>query len=210
MEEKIKTVDYRGFKINIYPDMDAQSPEDWMDDNFLLVHYHRDFQVERDKVITEDDIRAWYQGETIGQMKEYWLFPVAALIHSGVWLSLGQSFAADGGGWDTSHVGAVLAAKSEFPLQAKAFKAAEALIASWNDYLSGNIYGYMLEDGDGQEGGGCWGFYGDVDKSGVIEQARAEVDGQIADLTHEYIRKRKAQIKAGTPLSAREPLRLTI
>jgi hypothetical protein len=120
------------------------------DDGLFLIHYHRDFRVEHKKVIIEDDLRAWYQGEKIEQAKAYWIFSVKALIHSGVWLELG------GGpmsydpymGFDTSHVGAVLASKEEFRTKAKAKKAAEGLLETWNQINSGEVYILVKETYD--------------------------------------------------------------
>ena len=111
------------------------------DDNLILVHYHRDFEVENDKVVTKEDIRSWYRGEKIEQEKVYHIFPVSAYIHSGVSLSLHNTVPGDfHGGWDTSHVGAVLVAKSEAKSRAKAYQMAEGLLENWNMCLSGDVY----------------------------------------------------------------------
>lgn len=145
-------------------DEDAMPPDEWGDDSIFLVHYHRDCWVENKKVINENDLREWYQGEKISQTKEYRLFPVAALIHSGVWLSLSTNFHEDPGGWDTSHVGAILVSKKEWKSYKKALKAAESLLETWNMYFSGDVYGIVKETYDknkeqiNQES--VWGYYG--------------------------------------------------
>ncbi len=154
-------------------------PDEMDDDNLFLVNYHRDFDVRRDKVITKDDLVNWYRqefddykedfddGNEEGKFPleaDYWIFPLSCLVHSGVWLSLRRSFACDSQGWDTSHVGAVLVAKEEWPEEAKAIEAAESLVEQWNQYLSGDVYGIVKETYDGDknqiEEDSCWGFYG--------------------------------------------------
>jgi hypothetical protein len=116
------------------------------DSEVFLVHYHRDFQRENKPVIVEDDLRSWYQGEKIAQEKDWFIFPVTALIHSGVWLKLGTGrFEMDAQGWDTSRVGAVLASKKSYKTKAKAEAAAETLIQAWNEILSGQVYCIVKE-----------------------------------------------------------------
>lgn len=128
-----------------------QSPQEDGDNNIFLVNYHRDFDVRNDEVITEDDIRAFYQGEKIRHTESFWLFPLACLIHSGVWLSLNPSFACDSQGWDTSHVGAVLVSRKEARDQKQAEKLAEGLVKTWNQYLTNDIYCVVKETYDGDK-----------------------------------------------------------
>lgn len=154
-------------------------PDEMDDDNLFLVNYHRDFDVRRDKVITKDDLVNWYRqefddykedfddGNEEGKFPleaDYWIFPLSCLVHSGVWLSLRRSFACDSQGWDTSHVGAVLVAKEEWPEEAKAIEAAESLVEQWNQYLSGDVYGIVKETYDKDkkqvDQDSCFGVYG--------------------------------------------------
>ena len=216
MEKPIYTEKYKGMQISIHWDEDAQSPAEWDDTGLLLVHYHRDFWITADEIITEDNTRALYQGEKIAQMKDYWLYPVAALIHSGVWLSLGQSFAGDSGGWDTSHVGLILVSKKEWPTRKGkrgADQAARSLLDEWNSYLSGDVYGYMItaSEEDGKHLGSCWGFYGSSDEhhkenpsySYCLEEARAKADALFMQAAKRHSKSLRAQIKAKVPIDKR-------
>ena len=68
-------------------------------------------------------------------------------------------------------------AKTEAKNRDKARKIALSLIESWNDCLSGNVYGFQIEDEEGNELEACWGFIGDYDaKGGVLDEARSRVD----------------------------------
>ena len=154
-------------------------PDERGDDGLFLVNYHRDFDVRRDSVITKDDLVNWYRGDfedykddpddenedgRFPLEEKYYIFKLACLSHSGVWLSLRHSFDCDPGGWDTSHVGAVLVSKEEWPDRAKAIEAAEGLVETWNQYLSGDVYGCVVEYYDKKkqqiDHDSCWGFYG--------------------------------------------------
>jgi hypothetical protein len=174
-------------------DDDPMSPREWDDEELFLVNYHRDFDVRNDKVITEEDVRAlylrprineiinsgmargkWLTQEELDEIKEgmrdipqeenYWFFPLSCYSHSGVSLSLSSHFACDSGGWDTSHVGVVLVGKEFFPTEERAREAAEGLVNEWNEYLSGDVYGVVVETFDKERHpvneDSCWGYYG--------------------------------------------------
>lgn len=87
---------------------------------------------------------------------DYWAFLLHAYIHSGVSLTLGGLFEDrepdrrwesrfDPGGWDSSTLGLVFVSRKEWPKYADAEGAAESLVKEWNDVLSGNVYGYVIE-----------------------------------------------------------------
>jgi hypothetical protein len=162
----------------IYPDENDE------DENLFLVNYHRDFDVRRDKIITERDARNWWREDytdyyeedengnpikmlNIPQSEKYWTFPLTCYVHSGVRLYIGDGrLPFDSQGWDTSHVGMVLVAKSEWTEEADAEKAAHGLVETWNQYLSGDVYGVIVEVMDetgapiDDEKDSCWGYYG--------------------------------------------------
>jgi hypothetical protein len=154
-----------GYEVRyLVQDNDSHSPDELGDDGLFLVHYHRDFWIERNDIISREDLGNWYRGYSISQSNDYFIYPVAALIHSGVYLSFGRNFNSDPGGWDTSHVGAILVSKKEFKTKNKAFKAAECLLGEWNMYLSGDVYGCVVERFDSLkehiDHDSCWGFFG--------------------------------------------------
>jgi len=215
MHDRTEQIEYKGYYINIYPDTDAQSPEELHDEGLFLVGYHSDFFVDRSrtKYNTETGKRevidsgiseslaqsifnkGKYEDGSINDeakryIKEYYIFPLSAYIHSGVSLYLGTHKVCQ---WDSSQVGLVFVKKNECKTKRKAEKLAQGLIEEWNTYLSGSIYGYMIEPIDDIEGkgeaGGCWGFYGyDHKESGLLERAEEEIDAEVKE------DKRKAQI----------------
>jgi len=155
-------------------DDNPQSPDENEDNGLFLVNYHRDFDVRRDNIIVKQNVADYYGSEKIPQEDKYHIFNLSMLSHSGVWLSLNSSFTGDGGGWDTSHVGLVLVAKKEWHKRDKACKAAESLVNEWNAFLSGDVYGCVVEYYDenkkqiNQES--CWGYIG-------FEEAKKELKG---------------------------------
>jgi len=207
MRDKVEEKEYKGYKINIYQDECAESPDDWGDDGLFLVGYHRDFYVDRkrttrnkdtkEKIVVEKGISQELarciansgkdeEGEDNTEAKEYikkyHIFGLEAYIHSGVVLALTHEGNFPDRQWDVSQLGLVFVAKKETRTRDKAKKLALGLIRTWNEYLSGDIYGYMIENPDGEESGGCWGFWGyDNIKSGLLESAQGEIDAAIEE-----------------------------
>lgn len=186
-----------GLTLNIYQDEFFEADPNAESEDIQFVHFHRDFFVESE-AISEDDTRRFYQGEKIEQEREYWIFPVTSYIHSGVVLYLGSMREApfDPGGWDTSHVGAILLQKKCWRLRRSAYKAAAAHIEYLNSLYSGEVYGYDVEGGES-----VWGFVGDIKY--CIQEGRASMEYTIKKRRKQHAETLKAQIRHRAPLEAR-------
>ena len=213
--EAVYTEEYKGHTIKVYQDTDYQeSPKDWGDDSVFLVGYHRDFTVEN-QLVSEDICRAIAENDTkkTGDdddyireqardiVKKYHTFGLEAYIHSGVTLALSNEGNFCDRNWDVSQLGMVFIAKSEARTKLKARKLALSLIESWNDCLSGNVYGYRA--GEDAEIGSCWGFIGDYEESGILEQARSDVDVFVESERQKKQRKTKAYLLNRVPIYRR-------
>jgi hypothetical protein len=184
-----ETLEHNGFTVNIIHDDSPDSPDEWGDDGVLLVGFNdRHFTVhhKRMDITCPEDVEAYmtWDGETpeepihatdcerceakadereayeewkSSHIPGYEVFPLQAYIHSGVALSLG-AFSCP---WDSGQVGYVLIKLSEVG-EGMARQCAEGLVETWNQYLSGDVWGYSITDSDGEEveHGSCWGFYG--------------------------------------------------
>lgn len=192
--EAIETITYRGEAIEVFYDEDATSPKDWDNDFAFIVYDHRSFNVDvkgfDPREIfehTEEAKRLFFDG--------YYVFTLYAHIHSGVSLSL------SGGRdrWDTSSTGYVLVKKEKGTYHRnKAFKVALSVVEEWNQYLSGDVYGYMSSCG-----GSCWGFYGSEGRKKMIEEAKAEIDYTIKKKQKKFFDRKKIELKNRIPLIKR-------
>ena len=131
-------IDYKGYRIRIEQDDNYESPDMWGDNELFLVYDHRQFTVKR-KDFEPQDI---YENG-LAYEKNYWIFPVEAYIHSGVHLSLFNGTKQCR--WDSSVSGYILASKEEFEGLETAKIVAEGLIETWNQYLSGDVWGFIIE-----------------------------------------------------------------
>jgi hypothetical protein len=202
--EAVETFKHKGLEIEIFRDENAMSPKEWDNENIFLVGYHRNFYVENSRITKDvaiDIANNEKTDETKAVEKEYHIFELEAYIHSGVVLAISQEGNFCDRQWDVSQLGLVLVSKKETRLKAKAKKMAVGLIAEWNDYLSGNVYGYMVGGG-----GGCWGFYGDIEKSGIVESAKDEAEMLAKEKVEKHLKRLKGQILNGVALEKRESL----
>ena len=183
MEEPIEVVEYKGYKINIYPDECSESPDDWGNDDAFVVYDHRDFYVKRDGFDPKVIFREMQNGKITYDGHYY--FPLYAYIHGGTVLSLSRDRYPFTCPWDTSFAGFVMVKRQKYAwTEDKAWKIAQGVVNEWNDWLSGNIYGYMIEK-DEDEFGGRWGYWGD-DFTYLIEQAKSEIDQEIKEVESAY------------------------
>ena len=74
---------------------------------------------------------------------------------------------------------------------ARAIKCLLGEVETYNSYLEGDVYGYVIEDENGEHLDSCWGFYGwewceteakDVARHFALEIARDRIGDHLADL----------------------------
>ena len=215
---------YKGYEIKIVYDEDSFSPDEDGDDGLFLVGYHRDFWVDRKKTKYNKETgqretidsgisqelaqsifnKGRYEDGSINEevkdyLKKYHIFPLSAYIHSGVRLYLGTHKVCQ---WDSCQVGLVFALKSEWKTKAKALKAVEGLVETWNDYLSGQVYGFQVYKDDKQIDS-CYGFYGDEGRKEAIAEAKSIIDFTVKEEEKKKQNRLKTLIKNKVELQYR-------
>ena len=194
MQDIEHTEQLNGYTIRIMRDIYChQSPADEGDDSVFLVGYHNDFFVES-KEVTKDEVRNLFMSpselekDELARRKEiekqFHVFGLEAYIHSGVVLALRGEGGFPDRQWDVSQLGAVFVSRKEARTEKQARTIALAHIKYWNNYLSGNVYGFHIVKMETCKCCGhtneeivdsAWGFNGDMEESGVLEEARASV-----------------------------------
>lgn len=198
--EKIK---YQKHIIEIFQDENPENPREW--DNICVFHIsHRDYAFGD---INYDS--GYNSGKNIIEVKEKAkkngdiVLPLYMYDHSGIGVSLSNYRYPFNCPWDNGIVGFVIIPKkkmiSEFGkktftknLKEKALEIAESEVKILNMYLSGDIYGYTIDD----DKDSCWGFYG-IDET--IEEAKLVVDYIVEKNKKEHINKLKIWIKNKVP-----------
>lgn len=205
--ETYETVEYKNCTIKIYHDTDAQSPDEWQDDEIVVLGFDdRYFSVERKGFTQEEIIDAIsggrYEDGSINTdardlAKKFWIFELSLYVHSGTTVRLGESAGPCGPG-RTRYVepmekldredaerrardGVVLISKSEARTKKEASKRAQGTVQMWDQYLNGEVYGFKTVTPDGEELDSCWGFYGDYGIEQIKSEGKSSIDGWIIE-----------------------------
>lgn len=119
--------------------------------------------------------------------KYYVMLPLGLYDHSGISMYVGsQSHWSDPGGWDSGQVGwiycTVKKAKEEWAgadFHERAIEYLKGEVETYNQYLTGDVYGYVVEDADGEQLDACWGFFG---RDCCEQEAKAAAESEWADI----------------------------
>ena len=84
----------------------------------------------------------------------------------------------------------------------------QANVGLWSAWAWGDVYGYVIDE-DKLENS-CWGFYGDNQTSGILQEAQGVIDHHIQEKRLSRIKKIKQLIKANVPFMYRTQILNTI
>ena len=154
-----------GNTVSIYQDMSAESPREW--DNLSTFYcWHKRYVL--------GDIQNSDTDEEHGV--DAIIVPIYMYEHGSVAIST-KPFSCP---WDSGRLGHAVVTKQEIIENygeyndvniAKTKRCIEAEVETYNDYLNGEIYGYVLKDKEGEEIDSCFGFYGyDPTTNGIFDQ----------------------------------------
>jgi len=177
--------EYKGYKIRIMRDDSPESPREWDNRNILgtMVCWHRRHTLgDKHDFSAPDDFREWLK-ENPSEVLSLYL-----LDHSGITMSTG-SF---GDPWDSGQVGWIYIThkriREEYGKLTKKNKATargcmEQEVKTYDDYLTGEVYGWAVIAPNGEELASCWGYFGcPDDKSYIMDEARRQVDWHLKEL----------------------------
>jgi hypothetical protein len=132
------------------------------------------------------------------------ILPLYLYDHSGITMST-SSFSCP---WDSGQVGIIHCtmkqARKEWDgtdeeIRKKAIACLVAEVKTYDDHLTGNVYGYVAEDEDGEHIDSCWGFFPDHDcqyskrNDYMIGEAKSAIDHHIQERAN---KRRKATLAA--------------
>lgn len=173
--DEVHTEELNGYKITIFQDSYYESPRDW-DNLGTMVCWHRRYDLGDKHSFSEpSDFLEWKKRHDVI------VLPLYLYDHSGITISTGP-FSCP---WDSGQVGYIYVEKDKVrkewgwkhitkKRQERIEQALKQEVSTYDDYLTGNVYGYTVSRGD-EELDSCGGFYGDYQTSGILEEARASV-----------------------------------
>jgi hypothetical protein len=199
----VRKEEYKGYVIKIELDDEPESPREW-ENFGTMVCSHREyvlgdkqtdeksFWVALQNEIPEEceDFLHYYDRDGC---EHVWIPTQAEIGKNLIWLplylynhsGLSMSVAPFNDPWDSGRVGfiymSVKDAKKEFMwkrMTQKRRKYVESMleveVKAYNKYLTGEVYGFIVEDETGDNIDSCWGYY--MEPEEVIEEAKRSVD----------------------------------
>lgn len=175
--DAIHTEDYNGLTIRIEQDEDSQNPRTKYDNFGHMICFHSRYDLGDKHEMSKEDLLAMIK------RKDVIALPLYLYDHSGITMSTTPF----NDRWDSSHVGYVYTTFKDIrenymvkrvtkAIKEKAIELMKAEVANYDDYLTNNVYGYVIEDQDGETLDSCWGFYGDYDKYCLVEAKSSAQD----------------------------------
>ena len=199
-EHVIKEEEHRGLRILIYNDLEPDSPREWENLGHMIC-FHRKYNLGDKHDFTIDSFR-----EFIGyrlQADPIISLPLYLYDHSGISIStrsfIGRAHHAE---WDSGMVGYIYVTKEEVrkefgvkrispKLRAHVIEILEGEVKTYDQYLTGDVYGYVIEGAAGEHLDSCWGFYG---FDYCLTEAKSEADYWAEKFASEAAEIRLAEI----------------
>jgi len=180
----VRLPDGKLFEIHI--DEDPEDPRTW--DNFgTMVCWHRRYSLgDRHDFQTPDDFMEWWEENG----KDGVLLPLYLYDHSGITMST-SSFSCP---WDSGQVGYIyatadrimkefgppepllcrIANRPSTEMLEKAKRLLKSEVETYDMYIRGDVYGFTIKDENGTYSDSCWGYYGDIKESGILDELTPE------------------------------------
>ena len=180
----METLDYKGYTIRIEQDEDAQNPRTEHDNVGTMVCFHHKYRLGDKHSYDKADFNSWDElKERLIADGAHIILPLYLYDHSGITMNT-SGFTCR---WDSGQVGFIFCLKEQVQAEwdgddekAKAYLESE--VKTYDDHLTGNVYGYKITSPEGKDlDDSCWGYFGDPEKSGVITEAKSIVDAYIED-----------------------------
>lgn len=192
----VETIEYKGFKIEIYSDDDATDPREW-DNLGIMACFHNQYTLGDYKLVKDEysglrsnNFSGWQEMSEyiIKELNAYVILPLYMYDHSGITISTGK-FSCP---WDSGQIGFIFVTKEAVKKEwgklgrwtrRKVTRMLKNEVKTYDDFVTGAVYGYQIKDKDGEELDGpdimdsCWGFYGyKYEENGLLEDARSNID----------------------------------
>lgn len=216
------------FTVEIKQDDEPGNPRDWDNAGHFLFHHKRynlgDTNLWKELGINHNEFNSWDEVSNwlTANLDIAVIYQVRMYDHSGITISISKSYPFNDQ-WDSGCIGLAYMTKDDLrenfvcknvtkSIIEKGRALLQAEIETYDDYLTGNVYGYNVNH-DISSGDSCWGYYGDISKSGIVDEVVSIIKCCISEiqekrrlLIKKHCNKRKAQIKYKVPLKYRKSL----
>lgn len=179
MAKDEEIIEYNGYTIHIKRDInDGDGPRDW-DNMGTMICFHRRYELGDKHVFTQEGFDGWLATNK----DDIIVLPLYLYDHSGITISTVPF----NDHWDSGKIGYIYMTKAkareEFGWKVvtkrrrdKILDCLRGEVETYDQYLRGEVYGYVIEGKEGKDVDSCWGYYG---KDCVIQDAKSVVDNLL-------------------------------
>ena len=191
MTKDEETIEYKGYTVHIKRDTNCEDgPRDW-DNMGTMICFHRRYKLGDEHEMTPEGFDEWLAKNK----DDVIILPLYLYDHSGITISTVPF----NDHWDSGKVGHIYMTKAkareEFGWKVvtkrrrdKILDCLRGEVEAYDQYLRGEVYGYIIEGKEKENVDSCWGYYG---KDGVMQDAKNSVDNLLKQVGSERSKTRK-------------------
>jgi hypothetical protein len=163
-----------GQTLEIIQDEFGESPREW--DNICeMICFHKRYDLGDKHNIKSHDYSSWEEMIDANSLPSDIVVPLYFYDHGGIAIST-SPFSCP---WDSGQIGFAIIPVNKIVLEygddsdisrANARRVLQGEVNTYNQYLQGEVFGYVLKDEAGEEIDSCWGFFGyDPTTNGIFD-----------------------------------------
>ena len=172
---------YKDYKIQVFIDEDPPNPRKEFDNFGHMICFHRRYDLGDKHNLSVEEAKE------LSKRKDVISLPLFLYDHSGITMKT-SPFSCP---WDSGQVGFIYVTKEEirkeFGVKLVTQKTKERVVSilrseveEYDQYLTGNVYGYTIVDPYGEEKYSCWGFFGNYNEF-LITDCKQMIDYYVSE-----------------------------
>lgn len=172
---------YKDYKIQVFIDEDPPNPRKEFDNFGHMICFHRRYDLGDKHNLSVEEAKE------LSKRKDVISLPLFLYDHSGITMKT-SPFSCP---WDSGQVGFIYVTKEEirkeFGVKLVTQKTKERVVSilrseveEYDQYLTGNVYGYTIVDPYGEEKDSCWGFFGNYNEF-LITDCKQMIDYYVSE-----------------------------
>lgn len=172
------------YNVKIEQDIEPDNPRDWENMGTMLC-WHKRYTLGDENNYKHSNFSSWEDLEATIDKEEdsVVIFPLYMYEHGGVTIST-TPFSCH---WDSGRIGLIFVRREDVLKEKLSLKQVEEYlrqeVATYDQYLTGDVWGYTIEDEEGECLESCWGFFGrEFCEQEAAQQVEVFKKQEIADL----------------------------
>jgi len=193
----LEVVEYKGYNIKIYLDEDPENPRTAWDNFGHMICFHSRYNLGDKHDMSLEDAKE------LEKSKDVISLPLYLYDHSGLTIRT-YPFSCP---WDSGKIGFVYVTKEEVrkeyscklvtkEIKEKVINLLRSEVEEYDNYLTGEVYGYRIVDDNEEERDSCWGFFGNEWREMILSDCKQMIDYYVEEDLKEKVESHDLEINA--------------